>query len=210
MRDDRKSEKVQLNWPNRLTIIRILLSPLFMILLIDNRQESRIAALVVFALASLTDLYDGYLARKYGWITNLGKFLDPLADKLLVALALIGLNQIDLVPAWALYIIIGRELLVTGLRSIAAYAGVLILPSRIGKYKTSLQMLSMFGFLLFSVLGSTGRAAFLQGSGIDLSVGRNLLLFSADILLIIAVFLTIISGVDYFWRNRSVLKRLGL
>ena len=210
MRGDRKSDKVQLNWPNRLTILRILLSPLFMILLIDNRQGSRIGALVVFTLASLTDLYDGYLARRYGWITNLGKFLDPLADKLLVALALIGLNQVDLVPAWALYLIIGRELLVTGLRSIAAYAGVLILPSRMGKYKTSSQMLSMFCFLLFSVLGNTGRAAFLQGSGTDLSMGRNLLLFSADILLFIAVLLTIISGVDYFWRNRSVLKRLGL
>ena len=181
-----------------------------MILLIDNRQGSRIAALVVFTLASFTDLYDGYLARKYGWITNLGKFLDPLADKLLVALALIGLNQIDLVPAWALYLIIGRELLVTGLRSIAAYAGVLILPSRMGKYKTMSQMLSMFGFLLFSVLGSTGRAGFLQGSGADLSVGKNILLFSADVLLLIAVLLSIISGVDYFWRNRSVLKRLGL
>jgi len=181
-----------------------------MILLIDNRQGSRIAALIVFIAASLTDLYDGHLARKYGWITNLGKFLDPLADKLLVALALIGLNQIDLVPAWALYLIIGRELLVTGLRSIAAYAGVLILPSRMGKYKTSSQMLSMFCYLLFSILGSTDRAGFLQGSGKALSLGRNLLLFSADALLLVAVSLTIISGVDYFWRNGSVLKRLGL
>ncbi len=181
-----------------------------MILLIDNRQGSRIAALIVFVAASLTDLYDGYLARKYGWITNLGKFLDPLADKLLVALALIGLNQIYLVPAWALYLIIGRELLVTGLRSIAAYAGVLILPSRLGKYKTSSQMLSMFCYLLFSVQGSTGRAGFLHISGMGLSMGRSILLFSADVLLVVAVLLTIISGVDYFWRNGSVMKRLGL
>ncbi|NOQ21415.1 MAG: CDP-diacylglycerol--glycerol-3-phosphate 3-phosphatidyltransferase [Candidatus Aegiribacteria sp.] len=199
-----------LNWPNRITIIRILLSPLFMVLLIDNRQESRIAALVVFSVASLTDLYDGYLARKYGWITNLGKFLDPLADKLLVALALIGLNQIDLVPGWALYLIIGRELMVTGLRSITAYAGVLILPSRMGKYKTSSQMLSMFCYLLFSVLGTTERAGFLQSGGMDLSAARNLLLSSADILLVVAVLLSIISGADYFWRNRSVLRRLVL
>lgn len=181
-----------------------------MVLLIDNRQESRIAALVVFSVASLTDLYDGYLARKYGWITNLGKFLDPLADKLLVALALIGLNQIDLVPGWALYLIIGRELMVTGLRSITAYAGVLILPSRMGKYKTSSQMLSMFCYLLFSVLGTTERAGFLQSGGMDLSAARNLLLSSADILLVVAVLLSIISGADYFWRNRSVLRRLVL
>ena len=205
---------MQLNWPNRISILRILLSPLFMILLIDNRQGSRIAALAVFAFASLTDLYDGYIARKYGWITNLGKFLDPLADKLLVALALIGLNQIDLVPGWALYLIIGRELLVTGLRAIAAYAGVLILPSRMGKYKTLSQMLSMFCYLLFSVLyyGShIDRGAFLSFTefGDVLSI-RNLLLSSADILLLIAVFLSIISGVDYFWRNRTILKRLVL
>jgi len=199
-----------LNWPNRLSIIRILLSPLLMVLLIDNRQGSRIAALVVFAVASLTDLYDGYLARKYGWITNLGKFLDPLADKLLIALALIGLNQIDLVPGWALYLVIGRELLVTGLRSIAAYAGVLILPSRMGKYKTSAQMLSMICYLLFSVLyhDSTGRIGFLSISGMDISSRMDLLLFSADILLLVAVLLSLISGVDYFWRNRSILKRL--
>ncbi len=205
---------MQLNWPNRISILRILLSPLFMILLIDNRQGSRIAALGVFAIASLTDLYDGYLARKYGWVTNLGKFLDPLADKLLVALALIGLNQIDLVPAWALYLIIGRELLVTGLRAIAAYAGVLILPSRMGKYKTLSQMLSMFCYLLFSVLyyGShIERGAFLSSidPGSILSI-RSLLLLSADILILIAVFLSIISGADYFWRNRSILRRLVL
>ncbi|MCK4505271.1 MAG: CDP-diacylglycerol--glycerol-3-phosphate 3-phosphatidyltransferase [Candidatus Aegiribacteria sp.] len=203
-----------MNWPNRISLLRILLSPIFMILLIDNRQGSRIAALGVFAFASLTDLYDGYLARKYGWITNLGKFLDPLADKLLVALALIGLNQIDLVPAWALYLIIGRELLVTGLRAIAAYAGVLILPSRMGKYKTLSQMLSMFCYLLFSVLyyGShIERGTFLSFTdpGSLLSI-KSLLLLSADILLIIAVFLSIISGVDYFWRNRSILRRLVL
>lgn len=199
-----------MNWPNRLSIIRILLSPLLMVLLIDNRQGSRIVALVVFAVASLTDLYDGYLARKYGWITNLGKFLDPLADKLLIALALIGLNQIDLVPGWALYLVIGRELLVTGLRSIAAYAGVLILPSRMGKYKTSAQMLSMICYLLFSVLyhDSTGRIGFLGISGMDISSRMDLLLFSADILLLVAVLLSLISGVDYFWRNSSILKRL--
>ncbi|MBN2586837.1 MAG: CDP-diacylglycerol--glycerol-3-phosphate 3-phosphatidyltransferase [Candidatus Fermentibacteraceae bacterium] len=203
---------MQINWPNRLSILRILLSPLFMVLLIDNRQGSRIAALAVFFIASVTDLYDGYLARRYGWVTNLGKFLDPLADKLLIALALIGLNQIDLVPGWTLYLIIGRELLVTGLRSIAAYAGVLIMPSRMGKYKTSTQMLSMFLYLLYSVLehDSTGRTAFLYRSGMELASGRSILLFSADIILVIAVLLAVISGVDYFWRNRSIIRRLVL
>ncbi len=203
---------MRINWPNRLSILRILLSPLFMVLLIDNRQESRIAALAVFFLASMTDLYDGYLARRYGWVTNLGKFLDPLADKLLIALALIGLNQIDLVPGWALYLIIGRELLVTGLRSIAAYAGVLIMPSRMGKYKTSTQMISMCLYLLFSVIycDTNGRSAFLSFSAVSQGGLRGILLFSADAMLLIAVFLAVLSGIDYFWRNRSILKRLVL
>ncbi|OPL20041.1 MAG: hypothetical protein AVO35_00875 [Candidatus Aegiribacteria sp. MLS_C] len=203
---------MQLNWPNRLSILRILLSPLFMLLLIDNRQGSRIAALTVFFIASVTDLYDGYLARRYGWVTNLGKFLDPLADKLLIALALIGLNQIDLVPGWALYLIIGRELLVTGLRSIAAYAGVLILPSMMGKYKTSIQMLSMCLYLLYSVLhyDSTGRIAFLYYHGMEIFGGEHMLLLAADLTLLAAVLMAVISGVDYFWRNRSILRRLVL
>jgi len=202
-----------LNWPNRLSLCRILLSPLFMILLMDNRQGSRIAALSVFVIASLTDLYDGYLARKYGWITNLGKFLDPMADKLLVALALIGLNQIDLIPAWALYLIIGREILVTGLRTIAAYAGVLILPSRLGKFKTAAQMLSLFLYLLYSVLyfeHAPLRGGFLLTWNASLPSGAVILLMAADAVMVVAVVFTILSGIDYLWRNRSILRRLLL
>jgi len=183
-----------------------------MVLLIDNRRGSRIAALCVFVFASLTDMYDGYLARKYGWITNLGKFLDPLADKLLVALALIGLNQIDLIPAWALYLIIGRELLVTGLRAIAAYAGVLILPSRLGKMKTVSQMLALFSYMLYSVLyfeNVSARPPFLAFSEMLSSRGGSILLLG-DLLMLTAVVLTMISGLDYFWRNRSIIRRLVL
>lgn len=202
-----------LNWPNRISLLRILLSPLFMVLLMDNRQGSRIAALAVFMVASLTDLYDGYLARRYGWVTNLGKFLDPLADKLLVALALIGLNQLDLVPAWALYLIIGREILVTGLRTIAAYAGVLILPSRIGKLKTAAQMLSLFLYLLYAVLFFEHfpvRAGFLAARRIGGAPSAVPLLMGADVVMLAAVLLAMLSGLDYLWRNRSILRRLVL
>lgn len=202
-----------LNWPNRISLSRILLSPVFMGLLMDNRQGSRTAALAVFVFASLTDLYDGYLARKYGWITNLGKFLDPLADKLLVALALIGLNQIDLIPAWALYLIIGREILVTGLRTIAAYAGVLILPSRMGKLKTATQMLSLLLYLFYAVLffeHSPARGEFLVSWTAPVPASAVALLLSADIVMVVAVLLTILSGLDYLWRNRSILRRLVL
>lgn len=184
-----------------------------MLLLMDNRQGSRTAALSVFVFASLTDLYDGYLARKYGWITNLGKFLDPLADKLLVALALIGLNQLDLIPAWALYLIIGREILVTGLRTIAAYAGVLILPSRMGKLKTATQMLSLLLYLLYSVLffeNAPVRGDFLVTWTAAVHSSAVVLLMVADVVMVVAVVLTILSGLDYLWRNRSILRRLVL
>ena len=186
-----------LNWPNRITILRMLLSPVFMVLLLDERTGFRVAALGVFCISSLTDLYDGYLARKYGWVTNLGKFLDPLADKLLVSVALIGLVQIGLAPVWSAYLIIGRELLVTGLRAIAAYAGILIMPSRLGKWKTTMQMASIFGFLLVSVLQSAGYAQRVVPL-VQVSLG----------LLILAVALTLISGIDYFWRNGSILRKL--
>lgn len=203
-----------LNWPNRITLLRILLSPVFMILLLEGEFESRIIALGIFLIASFSDMYDGYLARKYGWITNLGKFLDPLADKLLVTLAIIGLNQINLVPAWVLFLIIGRELLVTGLRSIAAYAGVLILPSRMGKYKTTAQMTSIFCYLLFSILFfeyTNPDNHFLLHRGLSESLSwGTALLGIADGLIFIAVILTCISGIDYFYRNRTILKRLML
>jgi CDP-diacylglycerol--glycerol-3-phosphate 3-phosphatidyltransferase len=187
-----------LNWPNRLTLIRILLSPVLVLFMIDGRLESRITAFVIFLIAGLTDLYDGYLARRFQWTTNLGKFLDPLADKLLVSLTLIGLVNIDLIPVWTAYLIIGRELLVTGLRSVAAYAGVLILPSKIGKWKAITQMTAIACYMLFSVLTLTSS---------DMEFLANFKLVSL-IILLIAVLLTLISGFDYFWRNRIVVKRL--
>jgi CDP-diacylglycerol--glycerol-3-phosphate 3-phosphatidyltransferase len=188
---------MDLSWPNRITILRILLSPLFMVLLTTPSRGYRIAALSVFVVAALTDMYDGYLARRHGWITNLGKFLDPLADKLLVALALIGLVQIEIMPVWGAYLIIGRELLVTGLRAIAAYAGVLILPSRLGKWKTASQMISLLCYLILSVTG-------IDAEGPLIGTLRS----TAFFMLILAVVLTLVSGADYFWRNRSILGRL--
>ncbi|MBD3369929.1 CDP-diacylglycerol--glycerol-3-phosphate 3-phosphatidyltransferase [Candidatus Fermentibacteria bacterium] len=188
---------MKLNWPNRITILRIILSPVFMMLLLDERLGFRIAALGTFTFSAMTDLYDGYIARKYGWVTNLGKFLDPLADKLLVSLALVGLVQIELVPVFAAYLIIGRELLVTGLRAIAAYAGILILSSGLGKWKATIQMVAIFFYLLLSVL---------QKASVD---GRLYYLESASfLLLLVAVALTLFSGFVYFRRNGSILLRL--
>lgn len=185
-----------LNWPNRLTIARIIMAPVVMILLQVREPEARWAALIVFMVAALTDMVDGYLARKYGWISNLGKFLDPLADKLLVCLAWIGLVELGLMPQWTVYVIVGRELLVSGLRSIAAYAGVLILPSGIGKWKAAVQMFSVSYYMLLSAL--------------ELNTTPGVASLVGEVSMWIALILTVISAFHYFWRNRSVLQRLGM
>ncbi len=185
-----------LNWPNGLTIARMILAPVATALLMDERPAFRMSALALFVIAAGTDLYDGYLARRYGWVTNLGRFLDPLADKLLVCLGLIGLVQTGLIPGWTAWVIIGRELLITGLRAIAAYAGVLIMPSRIGKLKTAFEMGAVLLYVALAVRVSAG------GDGNPLHEA------AARAVLVAAVALAVFSGLDYLWRNRTLLKRL--
>jgi CDP-diacylglycerol--glycerol-3-phosphate 3-phosphatidyltransferase len=185
-----------LNWPNRLTVARIIMAPVVMILLQAGRPGTRWAAFAVFVVAALTDFVDGHLARKYGWISNLGKFLDPLADKLLVSLAWIGLSELGIMPQWSVYVIIGRELLITGFRSIAAYAGVLILPSWLGKWKAAVQMFTVSYFMLLTVL--------------DLSIVPKMVSLIGTVSIWSSVILTVVSAVHYLWRNRSVLQRLGM
>lgn len=185
-----------LNWPNRLTVARIVMAPVVMILLQQGSLQARWAALGVFVTAALTDMVDGYLARKYGWISNLGKILDPLADKILVSLAWIGLAKLGLIPQWTTYVIVGRELLITGLRSIAGYAGVMILPSGLGKWKAGIQMFTVSFYMLVSVL----HRAYIPG---------NIVLFGS-VCMWAALILTVVSAVHYLWRNRLIVQRLGM
>ncbi len=185
-----------LNWPNRLTIARIIMAPAVLILLQSGELRTRWIALIVFVIASLTDLVDGYLARKYGWVSNLGKFLDPLADKLLVCLAWIGLADLGLMPSWTVYVIVGRELLISSLRSIAAYAGVLILPSGVGKWKAMMQMLTVSYYMLLSVISPNLISRTVSVVGL--------------IFMWVALALTVISAVHYFLRNRTLIQRLGM
>lgn len=188
-----------LNWPNRLTLLRMALGPAAMLMLLSQERGFRAAALVLFVVAALTDVWDGYLARRFGWVTNLGRFLDPLADKLLVSLALVGLVETGLVPAWAAWVIIGRELLVTGLRTIAAYAGVIILPSRMGKLKAAFQMTAVILYMSLAV-GWPGEGVL--AAGVHEAV--------ASAVLGGAVALAVLSGFDYFLRNRLIVRRLLL
>ena len=137
-----------LNLPNILTLTRIAAVPILVVLLLSDSRSSGIWAAAIFGIAAATDFIDGWLARKWGVVTVLGKFLDPLADKLIVMAALIMLIPLDRVPAWAVFMILAREMVVTGLRSIASSEGIVIDASELGKYKTIYQMVAIPGLML--------------------------------------------------------------
>ena len=189
-----------MNIPNRITLSRIFLIPIFIILLtIDLDWGSwtigattlpidHFVAALIFILASGTDWLDGYYARKYNLVTNLGKFLDPMADKLLVTAAYVLLIELGLAPAWLVIIILSREFAVSGLRIVAAGEGLVLAASPLGKWKTTFQLLSIIFLLLHNY----------PFSYLDFPMGQ--------VLLYIALILTVISGVDYFIKNWHVMK----
>ncbi len=168
-----------MNLPNKLTIARMCMVPLFMIALMMNTEASRLAAVIIFALASLTDMLDGQIARKYNMVTNFGKLMDPLADKVLTAAAMICLVELGDLAAWIAVVIIFREYLITGLRSVAASENIVVAANIWGKVKTVCQM---FALMLLMV-----KPQIVALCGIDLGLW----------LMYVAVVLTIYSGLDY-------------
>jgi CDP-diacylglycerol--glycerol-3-phosphate 3-phosphatidyltransferase/cardiolipin synthase len=178
------------NLPNMLTMLRVLMIPVFIVLLMRGHA---LAAAVIFAIASLTDALDGYLARKYDLISNFGKLMDPLADKLLVVSAFACFTELGSVPAWVLIVILAREFTITGLRSVAAAEGVVIAAGVSGKLKTVFQMLAVLALLLMDLP--------FRVSGIYYpNIGRPF----ATALLFVAVALTIYSGVEYIVKSRNL------
>jgi CDP-diacylglycerol---glycerol-3-phosphate 3-phosphatidyltransferase len=137
-----------LNVPNILTMIRIAAIPLLCVLLLSPERRPCFWAAALFAAASVTDWLDGYLARRMGIVTVFGKFLDPIADKLIVMAALIMILPFDRVPAWMVLVILGREIIITGLRGIASTEGIVIPASNLGKFKTIFQLVAIIGLLL--------------------------------------------------------------
>ena len=136
------------NLPNLLTFARIAVIPIFIVLLFYNSKTACMWAASIFGAAAITDAFDGWLARKWEVVTVLGKFLDPLADKLIVMAALIMLIPDGRVPAWMVFLVLAREILITGLRSIASAEGIIIEASELGKYKTIFQMVAIPGLIL--------------------------------------------------------------
>ena len=178
-----------MNWPNRLTLLRVLLIPVCLVFLSIDTPLCQVAALVVLIAAALTDWLDGHLARRWGLVTNFGKFLDPVADKLLVLCVMVTLCGLGRFPAWTCVIVLFRELAVDGLRLVAVEQGRVIAAGPLGKTKTALQLLT----LVVYVLKNQPFAPFPMDS----------------ILLAAAMVMTLASGVDYFVRNRAVLAGLG-
>ena len=193
-----------MNLANKLTLIRIFLVPVFLLFIAtkDIPYGSFIATFI-FILASLTDKLDGYVARSRNQITNFGKFMDPLADKLLVTAALISLVELHVVPAWAAVVIIAREFAVSGLRSIAAAQGKVIAASWWGKIKTVIQIIAII-LLLLKV--NIRDAKLLKIFVIDNHYVKEFFSIAPMIMLMVAVIITLISGYDYFKKNKEAVS----
>lgn len=182
-----------MNLPNILTLIRIIMIPVFMVVLLLKLPGGKTyflyqdyVAALIFIIAAATDGLDGYIARKRGQVTNLGKFLDPLADKLLVSAALISLVELEIVSAWIVWVILAREFAVTGIRAIAAADGVVISASKLGKAKTVTQVVAISALLLKDW----------PLSYFNIHIGQPMLY--------VALILTVISGVDYLVKAKSL------
>ncbi|MBR3653820.1 MAG: CDP-diacylglycerol--glycerol-3-phosphate 3-phosphatidyltransferase [Elusimicrobia bacterium] len=201
-----------MNLANKLTILRVLLVPIFIILVIIDSFWANIFALLVFIAASITDYYDGVIARKQNMITTLGIFLDPLADKLLVTSAFIlfvGIYTLN-VPAWMVICIISREFIITGLRSIAASKNIIIPASMAGKVKTTSQMIAIITILVILVVNS-GITKFyfitpyelLELTGWQHFVGL-ILIHAPYWLMLIATIFTLYSGISYLIAHKNI------
>jgi CDP-diacylglycerol---glycerol-3-phosphate 3-phosphatidyltransferase len=198
-----------MNFPTYLTFARILMVPILVVVLMTRVQAYEVIGVVVFWIASLTDLLDGYLARRWKQVTTLGKLLDPLADKLLVAGALISLVELGLAPAWIVFIILAREMAITGLRGIASEEGITIAADTMGKWKMGAQVASISCLILGPKLDSWmfewTRLDFFEFF-IQLNKPYSFFVGMGMLLLWAAMVLAIWSAVSYF---RSFWKTLG-
>jgi CDP-diacylglycerol---glycerol-3-phosphate 3-phosphatidyltransferase len=188
-----------LNLPNILTMTRIAAIPLLAVLLMSPSRPAGFWATVVFSLASVTDWLDGYLARRMGIVTIFGKFLDPIADKLIVMAALIMILPFGRVPAWMVLVILGREIIITGLRGIASSEGIVIQASDLGKFKTIFQLVAIIGLLLHYDYNWL--------FGIEHQLVQVNMHNVGMFFLWIATLLTVWSGVDYLARFIRIIAR---
>ncbi len=188
-----------MNWANRLTLSRLALTILFVVALNSTWPYARTVALVLFLIAGITDFVDGEIARRYGHVTNFGMLMDPLVDKIMIAAAFISLVPLKAIPAWAATTVVARDFLITGLRLMASAKGRVLPAERLGKQKTSWQVVTVIFFLALLSAGelspeNEGRAWWLYGW-----------VKAGPILVWITVALTVYSGLGYAWRHRELI-----
>jgi len=197
-----------MNLPNFLTLSRILLSPVFLILMPFDSFLPRLIALIVFAVAALTDLADGYYARKMGDTTSFGRFMDPIADKILVSIALLTFISLGYVRDWMVIIIVVREFLITGLRSMAAYKGEMIRSTLMAKWKTATQMIAISVIMAYAafepLIASRINTERVINNWFLPFFGWHCSLF--DLIILIPLVLTIWTGVHYLVRWSGLFK----
>lgn len=186
-----------MNLPNQLTVARLGLSVVFVAFLSVSLPFNHTLALLVFLVATFTDYLDGQIARRRNLITDFGKLMDPLADKILTAAAFICLIPFGAIPAWVVIVIIAREFLITGLRLLAGAKGVVLPAEKMGKHKTAWQMATIIFFLLLLALGDFNSSRLAWTSFAWNVVG--------PVMIFVTTVLTVYSGAGYFWKNRGLI-----
>ncbi len=189
-----------MNLPNKLTILRIILTFIFIYFISQERLVYVTVASIVFGLAAVTDFCDGYIAKKYHLVSDFGKLMDPIADKFLILAALLSFVRMHLVEIWMVLFIFGREILITGLRLFAMSKGKILSAERAGKHKTVSQMMVIFFILAFLLVKQS-----LHGSDRWTPEFEMWGKAGIDILMLITVGLTVVSGFSYFWKNKKLI-----
>ncbi|MGB4609725.1 MAG: CDP-diacylglycerol--glycerol-3-phosphate 3-phosphatidyltransferase [Saccharofermentanales bacterium] len=197
-----------MNLPNRLTILRMILVPFVILFMLPiggwtfwnefvASQAAHIIAIILFCIASLTDFLDGRISRKYDLVTNMGKFLDPIADKLLVISTFVALVQLNRIHSFVVVIVLARELIVTGLRLLAVEQGKVIAAGPWGKAKTTTQIIAIIWLMLEPIIYMAG----------PVTAASHTLKIIGDVLVLLSVILTVVSGLDYLLKNKQILKQ---
>jgi len=189
-----------MNLPNKLTMARIALTFIFIFLISQSNLASIVMAAIVFSLASLTDYYDGHLARKHNLISDFGKLMDPIADKFLILAAFLAFVRMQIVEDWMVILILGREIVVTSLRLFAVTKGKVLAAEKGGKHKTVSQIVAIFTILGFVIFKELLTATSLWSPLVEMWWRAGI-----DILMLVTVSLTLISGLSYIWNNRKLI-----
>jgi CDP-diacylglycerol--glycerol-3-phosphate 3-phosphatidyltransferase len=192
-----------MNIANRITLLRIALTFVFMFFLFGQGLWAKVISLIIFTLAALSDFYDGWLAHKKNIVTDFGKFMDPIADKILVLAAFAAFVQMQLIEAWMFVIIISRELLITSLRLFALNKGKVLAATKAGKHKTLSQMSVIFVILGFIVLKEVMLRFFTWNP-----YWERLFRVGIYVFMLLAVGLTLYSGISYLWENRKIIAKI--